>query len=179
MRAFVSIALVWTALLAPASAQPPVTLPHTYADAVVRSRVSNLGDGRYVVSAETTGDLRGAITFELEPDADSGTFKGRWALVVAYVEDVTEDGQPTEPIGHDEFGGHEDGAHHRDFFRSIRRGTLYGPVSGVTFSGDGGGLRSARLTVANGSMTFSKASGFGSLAPSKDDASIGTLVLNF
>src|ERR1700722_19409403 len=96
IRAFViAIGLCALACASTASAQPiaPPAAPPAIAHQVTLTgaRVSTLDDGRIIISMRATGDLPGLITLSLDP-ASGGTYSGRWALVVGFLQDLNADG---------------------------------------------------------------------------------------
>jgi len=145
-------------------------------------RVSELPDGRVVISMAARGDLPGQLTLTLERAADPGTISGgEWALVVTR---VIDDGDDDDGHGRGsgdharrddereerERGGspHDDTAPHQELIRIVDLGTLAGRVIG-------GRLRAARrgglwaledvvLEVDSGSLELQGLSGEGSLA---------------
>jgi hypothetical protein len=143
-----------------------VTLDH--------ARVDRLDDGHVVITMEARGDLKGLITLTLEGEGDGSLWKGEWALVVAYIQDLNEDGtiadEPEEHPHSEEPGEHhhgEEGEPHRERVRFVRDGTLSGQVLGASllFSENGSltGIEDAQLKVSKGSLKFQGAHGTGQI----------------
>src|SRR5829696_3382663 len=127
-------------------------------------QISRGDDGRLVVTATATGDLRGGLTLTITGTSASGAVtSGEWVLVNTYIEDVFGAGHSADD-GHDEeVPGHHAGE------RLVQLGTLSGPITGgtLTIDGDGrvGSLGFMQLSVAQGSLTFKDVrSGSGTLA---------------
>jgi hypothetical protein len=186
-RLFTRVALC--AALGYATSQSAGTLhaqartPRSYTGTLVAPRVTGDADGRIVISMEAKGDLRGMITFELEPDGASGALKGKWALVVAYAQDLNADGSIAAIVDpHEEEPGHNDPEHHREYVRFVREGTVFGDITSATLrAADGGiaGIDVAQLLVSSGSMTFASATGAGLVTISPADATVTSITLNF
>lgn len=142
-------ALVSFGLFFTVGAQGPATQ-----NVVLRAeQVSRGDDGRLVVTAAASGDLRGALTLTITDVAANGTItSGEWALVSTYIQDVLGDGH-TEADGHDE----EVPGHHAGELL-VQRGTLSGKITGGTLTLDGDGRPSAlsyiQLSISLGSLTF-------------------------
>jgi hypothetical protein len=164
----------------PASAQ--ARTPRTYTGTLEEPRMTTEESGRVVVSMESKGDLRGMITFELEPDGAGGALKGKWALVVAYVQDLNPDGtaapqvEPHPHVAEPAGGDHQE---HHEYVRFVREGTVFGDVISATLRGDGTGIDVAQLIVSNGSIKFASATGAGLVTLSTTDAATTTITLNF
>lgn len=165
----IAIGMCGLASASPASqAAPQSTAPAAVGHQVTltAARVSTLADGRIVISMNAAGDLRGLMTLTLDPNG-AGSYTGRWALVVGFLQDLNPDGTvaTAPPEIHEDPTQH---AQHREYARIVRRGTLTGDVSQATLrvADDGrlAGVQFAQLTVASGSMTFAGASGYGTMA---------------
>jgi hypothetical protein len=164
---------------APMSAQ--TRTPAAYAGTLIAPRITTDANGHVVASMEMQGDLRGLITFELDPDGDSGALRGKWALVVAYEQDTNADGTPAAPAAAHEEGGDHEG--HRDYSRYVREGTVFGDITTATLrtAADGAieGIAFAQLVVAHGSLKFATATGSGSVTTSPLDPAVTSLSLTF
>jgi hypothetical protein len=157
--------------------------PRAYLVTLTTPRITSDANGHVVASMEAQGDLRGMITLELDPDG-AGAMKGKWAFVVAYVQNVHKDGTiATEVVDPHEDMHNNDTEHHREYIRFVRKGTVYGDVSTATLrsNADGtiAGINFAQLVVANGSMTFESATGVGSITVSPLDITVTSLSLTF
>ena len=139
-----SIGLVWTV-----GAQGPTTRSVT----LKADQISRGDDGRLVIAATATGDLRGALTLTITGASSNGAVTGgEWVLVNTYIEDLFGEGH-SEDDGHDEeFPGHHAGE------RLVQLGTLSGPITGGTLTLDANGRVSSltylQLGVSLGSLTF-------------------------
>jgi hypothetical protein len=180
---FLLFTLTLFAGAAPAAAQ--TRTPKAYAGTLTMPRITRDDNGHVVATMETQGDLRGMITFELDPDGDSGAMTGKWALVVAYVQDTNADGTPAIDVDHHEEHHEEAGIPpaHREYARFVREGTVFGDITTATLRiGAGGaieGIDFAQLLVAHGSMKFALATGSGSITTSPLDPALTSLSLTF
>ena len=127
-------------------------------------QISRGEDGRLVIAASVSGDLRGALTLTITGTSSTGEItSGEWVLVNTFIEDVFGEGH-SEDDGHDEeFPGHHAGEH------LIQRGSLSGSIKGgtLTLGSDGrvSSLTFVQLGIALGSLTFeSVTDGAGTLA---------------
>jgi hypothetical protein len=134
------------------------------------ARVSQVPDGRYVVSMNSSGDLKGLLTLWIQPGPGGTISGGDWALVHAYTEEV-------EGVG--ESDGHPEGE------AFINKGTLGGSITGGTFSmnADGGieSITGLTLSLTSGSLTYDgvQGTGTGEILNPADGNSTGTIDLNF
>jgi hypothetical protein len=141
------------------------------------ARVSNVSAARVVVTMEASGDLRGLLTLTL--DRVDGHLAGEWALVVRYLQDFDDDGNPTAP----DFD-HSDGEPH-EHFQLVDKGTLSGPIADGALATDAEGTITGvtvQLGVSEGSLTFQGAAGSGWAAATVINdihVSTGTLTLTF
>ena len=153
-----------------------------YLGTVTSPRVSTDERGHVVVSLEATGELRGTITIELDPDG-SGGFSGKWAMAVAYTMSTDADGHEVAPVEQHEEEGPADPEHHREYIRFVNDGTINGTVQSASlkYGEDGSiiGISAAQLVVESGSVTFAGATGGGEIVPSGLDPAAGILSLNF
>lgn len=139
-----SIGLVWTV-----RAQGPTNHSVT----LKADQISRGVDGRLVVTASATGDLRGALTLTITGTSSNGAVtSGEWVLVNTYIEDLFGEGH-SENDGHDEeFPGHHAGEH------LVQLGSLSGQITGGTLTLDADGRVSSltylQLAVSLGSLTF-------------------------
>jgi surface antigen len=175
-----AVAALGFALFSPAPvAHAQTRTPRAYASTLSTPRATRDPNGHVVVSMEATGDLKGMITFELDPDGDAGAYSGKWAMVVAYVQDVNPDGTiSTAPLV-EEHGGPEP----PEYIRFVRDGSVFGAITNATVrtTADGAidGVAFAQLIVASGSLKFAAATGNGSVTTAPTDPVITTLSLNF
>jgi hypothetical protein len=134
------------------------------------ARVSVDANNRLVVSMEACGDLLGELTLMIDRNSDNTIRGGDWALVV----------------GHAEYSGTPDADGDQPGVKLVRRGTLWGSISGgtVLLNSDGGvaSLDGLQLTLGSGSLEFDGATGSGS-AQATDlqdtQTSRGSLILTF
>ena len=182
--AVLSVFVVVTLLSNATPAIAQTRTPQSYAVTLTTPRITTDANGHVVASLEAQGDLRGMITFELDPDGAAGAMTGKWAFVVAYVQNVNADGTvATEVVDHHEDMHNNDTEHHREYIRFVRQGTVFGTVSTAKLrtGADGAveGIDFAQLVVANGSMTFASATGVGSITVSPLDTTVTSLSLTF
>jgi len=153
--------------------------PRLRSGTLVQPRTTFAANGHAVISMEAKGDLRGMITFELDPNGD-GTYAGKWALVVAYAEEVNPGGSigrvAADAPRHDETPDHEHAAHH-EYLRFVRQGTIFGAVASATL--DASGIATAQLVVADGSLEFLSAKGAGAVTRTPQDPPVTSLSLSF
>ena len=135
------------------------------------ARVSQVPDGRYVVSMNSDGDLKGLLTLWIQAGPGGTIASGDWALVHAYTEDVAGAGDGAD--GHSE----------AEVF--INKGTLGGSISGGNLSMNAGGgvdsVTGLTLTLTSGSLTYDgvQGAGTGQVLNASADDSTGTITLNF
>jgi hypothetical protein len=134
-------------------------------------QVSRGDDGRIVVTATATGDLRGALTLTITGTGPNGTITtGEWVLVNTYIEDLYGPGHSASDghEHHDGTGEDHEVAGHAAGERLVLNGTLSGPLTGgtLTFDADGrlSSLSFVQLSISLGSLTFQGVSGSGTLA---------------
>jgi hypothetical protein len=154
--------------------------PQSYVGTLSHARVSTTPGGHLIVSTESDGDLRGMLTLDLAPGED-GSLSGTWVLLVAYVQDTTQDGSIALDVPHTE--PTDVHAEHREYFKFMRDGSVQGTVSGVTLltgpDGQTSGISAAQLTVTAGSLKFAGAHGNGSIAVSTLDPSLNSFSFLF
>lgn len=125
--------------------------PATYDITLSEPRVSVLDDGRYVVSLNATGPIRGLVTITITPGP---TPSGEWALSSRY---LVED-HPSEPHDHE-----EPGEPHSEHSRIVDDGLIGGAIDSAVLTGTLDGIVSSTLTLVSGTMKFDGASGSGAL----------------
>ena len=132
----------------------PARPQRLYAVTLSEVRVSRLDGGRLAVSLVGAGDIRGLVSFTIEPDAE-GALSGQWALVSRYHLDLGDPGTPE--------GDHDLHPEHPEAFVIHERGTLSGPITGgeLIVDGDGRatGIRALRMEIKSGSIEFRGARG--------------------
>jgi len=157
------VAVCGAAFTAPGSAQFSPGTSRSSALGALRADV--LDQGKVVISAAAGGDLAGLVTLTLYP-ADSGSYIGEWAFVVAHA-DNTDPETGVEPEAHGEEDHDHPGADdppHKDFLRLVHRGALAGAVSSASVTLDADGhlsALSANLAVDRGTQEFLGAAGSG------------------
>ena len=180
--AFAGLVVSVLALTAAADSRAQTRTPQGYLDTLTNPRSTVDENGHIVVTLEAAGELRGLITIELDADA-AGGFTGKWAMAVAYTQNLNPDGtvdntppQPEEP-------GPVDPEHHHEYIRFVNEGTVNGTVqtASLKYAADGTivGLASAQLLVDSGSVNFAGATGAGEIVPSALDPNATTLSLSF
>jgi len=162
-RAVLAAGLCLSALIGPLEAHETHEII-----SLTQAKVSALAGGRYSVTLEAAGDMRGILTLTLHRLPD-GTARGEWALVVAHVQDLNPDGTPVEHVHHDEEGEHQ------ERIALIHRGTIGGRVSSAAlrFGTDGvlEGIDAIQLEVKSGSREFEGKVGDG--LANADDLRVG------
>ena len=151
---------------------------------LANARASTLPDGRIVVSMDVMGDLRGLLTMTLDAGGDSVT--GTWALVVSYLQELRPDGTEiarADHVNHDHDEGPNTPDVHREYAVPKFDGVLTGSIeSGTVLRTPDGrvvAVDTSTLVVESGSRSFAGAAGFGSIAPSPNNAGVVRLLLNF
>ena len=181
VTAFVCAGLLVASSLA-AHAQERTARDHV--SVLANARASTLPDGRIVVSMDVMGDLRGLLTMTLDAGGDSVT--GTWALVVSYLQELRPDGTEiarADHVNHDHDEGPNTPDVHREYAVPKFDGVLTGSIeSGTVLRTPDGrvvAVDTSTLVVESGSRSFAGAAGFGSIAPSPNDAGVVRLLLNF
>jgi len=142
-------------------------------------------DGSVVISMNVLGDLRGLLTLTLVPGTGD-TFKGTWAFAADYLEDLRADGSaipPGEHAEHLEPDNPDTPAPHREYVRLAFDGALSGPLESATVRKAPDGrvyaIETATLTIADGTLKFSNATGSGRIGSWPTYPGAITLLLNF
>lgn len=123
----------------------------TYDITLSDPRVNVLDDGRYVVSLNATGPIRGLVTITITPGPSP---TGEWALSSRY---LVED-HPAEPHDHE-----EPGEPHSEYSRIVDDGLIGGAIDSAVLTGTLDGIASSSLRLVSGTMKFEGASGTGAL----------------
>lgn len=154
-----------------------------YSGTLVQPRATRDDTGHVVISMEAQGDLRGVMTFELDPTSEGSTYQGKWALAVAYLQDLNADGTNAADVPRHEDDAEHDRDHPRENVRFVREGTIFGSVAGLMLltAADGAidGIASAQIEVAHGTLAFKAAAGAGAVARPSLDSRVTTLSLTF
>ena len=138
--------------------------PATHNVTLRAEQISRGDDGRLVITAASSGDLRGALTLTITGTGPNGAItSGEWALVSTYIQDVLAEGHTDSDGHHEDLPGHHAGE------LLVQRGTLSGKITGGTLTFDADGRPSAlgyiQLAISQGSLTFAGVeSGTASLA---------------
>jgi hypothetical protein len=123
----------------------------TYEITLSEPRVNVLDDGRYVVSLNATGPIRGLVTITITPGPSP---TGEWALSSRYlVEDPT-----AEPHDHE-----EPGEPHTEHSRIVDDGLIGGSIDSAVLTGALEGIASSSLQLVSGTLKFDGVSGTGAL----------------
>lgn len=142
--------------------------PRTYTVSLSNPRVSRLAAGRYVVSFEASGEIRGLLTLHINRSA--GVVTGEWALVSRYLEDIPADpaaaavAKPRSSRRVDARRSAQEAESHQEHVALVDRGTLSGSITkgSLTFvSTNRLDTLSLEISVTGGSLAFNDAAGAG------------------